>query len=263
MLFEEALTKYAVPISTVFSNIMVGLVPIVVSWMRYFSTNIKIIGQSYSNNTFYGKSYSLKLENKTLRTFVIDKVNVFVTQERFFTIDLNELDFEKRTLEPFKQLVIKEQWTEMRDFQIESILTGIKFEIFCGAKVVSIKYSSFLQRIKRSKLLYKYFAKKSILKIQNEIVLSKRAFENTVISSQVKFAIHLFNLDGALERTILVIRSGFMSDNIILNDQKHGKVAYNALPPEEITTTEKLINYLDSELFKSSIHKFLVQEIGK
>ena len=73
---------------------------------------------------------------------MIDKINIFINQENFFTIDLEKLDFGKRTLEPFKQLVIQEQWTEILSAHEKSISYGIKFEIFLG-KVILIKNTSF------------------------------------------------------------------------------------------------------------------------
>mgnify|MGYP003527156511 FL=1 len=190
-MFKYLLIEYLVPVSTLFSNVMVGLVPIIVGWMRYFSTNIKVIGQTGGSNVFYGESYSLKLENKTLRSFVIDKINIFINQENFFTIDLEKLDFGKRTLEPFKQLVIQEQWTEILSAHGEkSISYGIKFEIFCGSKVILIKNTSFWQRLKHNKIFIRYFTKKDLMSIKNRLTLCMHTFDNKIISKQVKFALH-------------------------------------------------------------------------
>lgn len=254
-MFKYLLTEYLVPVSTLFSNLMVGLVPIIVGWMRYFSTNIKVIGQIGGSNVFYGETYSLKLENKTLRSFVIDKINVFINQENFFTVNLEELDFEKRTLDPFKQLVVKEQWTEMLNVQgKKSLLHAIKFEIFFSGRMISIKSSNFWQRFKCHKILIRYFTKKEIISTKNILALSKNVFDGKVMSKQVKFALHLFNKNGIFERTILVTEHGFMSDSFR---------GYNHLQRDCMKSVDLLEKHIKDKLLEDSGYTFRIQVIGQ
>lgn len=253
MLFECIVGKYLVPISTIFSNVMVGFVPLLIGWMRYFSTNINVIGQTGSSGVFDGESYSLKLENKTLRSFVIDKVKVFVTPEYFFIINLEKLDFEKRTLEPFKQLVITEQWTTMSEIEGKKLLLhGLKFEIFFSGKVITIKNSTLLQRLKYNKIFIKYVIKKDLTSIKNNLTLSKHTFDNKIISRQVNFALHLFNKNGVFERTILITRHGFMSDSFR---------GYNHLHRDCMESVELLEKHIKDELLKDSGYTFRIQVI--
>ncbi|MBX9599256.1 MAG: hypothetical protein K2X04_11875 [Burkholderiales bacterium] len=254
-MFKYLLIEYLVPVSTLFSNVMVGLVPIIVGWMRYFSTNIKVLGQTSGYDKFYGESYSLKLENKTLRSFVIDKVNVFINQENFFTIDLEKLDFEKRALEPFKQLVIKEQWTEMlSDPAKKPILYGIKFEIFCGSKVILIKYLSFWQQLKHCKIFIRCSIKKDLMSIKNRLPFWTHRFDNNIISTEVKFALHLFNENGIFERTILIAEHGLMSDSFR---------GYNCLQRDCMKSVDLLEKHIKDELLKDSGYSFRIQAIER
>lgn len=263
MQFESVLTNYIVPITTVFSNVMVGLVPIVVGWMRYFSTNIKVLGQTNGYDKFYGQSYSLKLENKTLRSFVIDKINVFINPKNFFTINLEKLGFEKRTLEPFKQLVIQEQWTEIANHELNRLmmLSGIKFELICSNKIILIHYLSIKQKIKRHKLFFKYFYNKNLMKMNNQFGLIKNSYGDKIISKSVKFALNLYKEDGGLHKTILICESGFMNDCIFLNIPGEGNVGCNQLPIFSVQSIDILINYLKNDLFRTSQQKFMVEEI--
>lgn len=251
-MLEWILTKYAVPISTVFANIMVGLVPIIIGWMRYFSTNIKVLGQSRGFDTFYGEHYSLKLENKTLRPFVIDKINVFVNKEQFFIIDLESLELEKKTLEPFKQLIIKEQWTTIQNCQEKISFDGIKFEVFCAGEIISIKYISLWQQLKY-KFAIKYSTKKIAGYLNNNLMIYKRHFKDQIISGQVKYALDLFNPDNIFERTILITESGFMSDSVM---------GYSRLQPECMSSLDLLNNHIKDQLLKGSNYKFRIQVVG-
>lgn len=254
MSFECILTKYLVPLTSLFSNIMVGLVPLIVGWMRYYSNNIKVLGQTGSSSTFDGYQYGIKLENKTLRLFVIDKINVFVNKEQFFTIDLEKQNFEKRTLEPFKQLIIEERWTDVLNHQHEKFLFhGVKFEIFTGGMVILINYLSFWQKIKRHKLLFRYFINKNLSSVNNQISLKKTTYNGMVVSKQVKFALHLFNENNIFERTILITQSGFMNDSVM---------GYNYLQPNWMKSVDLLEKHLKSELLKDSNYKFRIEEIG-
>jgi hypothetical protein len=263
MEFKDLLEHYMVPLTTVFSNIMIGLVPIVAGWMRYYSKNIKVIGRSYTYDVFYGHSYSLKLENKTLRTFIIDKIKVFVNNKQFFIIDLEKQNpnFEKRTLLPFKQLVVETRWTNSSNTQYERLLStwGVKLEIRAGEETITVMCTSLWQKVKYKKPFIKFFVKKYRSNLNNQIVLKRITHNDNVVSENVKFAINIFKDDGVLERTILVNDDGFMNDSIFINVPKGGYV--NILPKEKLKSSDTLINYLKDNVFNASHQKFMVETI--
>lgn len=207
-----------------------GVIAIYVAWLKYFSKNIKLIELGENLTDFYGDSIYCIIENATLSTFSIMKINIVDEKNKKEALLANYKP--PLLLKPFETLKIEEKYTTKNgDLDVFSDKTFI---------LIQTTRSNIKAKLKR----------KSSRKCQENLTLSKRMFNNEVISKDVRYVLQVVETDGT-PKTVYINDVGDLSMQISY---------FNSIRGNDISSKEKVEEFF-KPLFEPVGIKYKVTDL--
>lgn len=236
-----------------FNNILTILVNcglLYVFWKTYFSKNLKILSTNFSMNKFFGKNISLIIQNKTLKTYVIDKIIIVFHNGNYIELDFSNEDFSLRTIDIFKRLTLNYNFSEStQDIDIDLMFNVNRFEIYCGDDIIKIsrdkKFFGILNNnIKKNKI----------------ITFLNFRIGDIIVSQKVKYLIQIFKNDGNIDRNIYVTSDGLADKPIFKYEGEKGFVGYINFSEDIVKNIDTFGKYLKDNFFTND-EKFFIKRI--
>lgn len=225
-----------------FFTILVNLSILWIFWKSYFSKNLKVLSVSSGSDKFFGKNITITIQNRSLRTFVIDKIVVVLKNGDQLQLDYSKQDINLRTIEMFKRINLEYKFSDFMGNKSLFLFDNInRFEIICGPDVIMSYY--------QNKKLFGIINRK--IKKNKIIGFSSYLDEETIISTHVKYLIKLFNDRTQSYEKIYVTDYGFANKTLYYKDGDK-IIPCNAFEEKYIRDVDIFYNYLKDNFFNNN-----------
>lgn len=183
---------------------------------------------------------------------MIDRITIVLNDGKYLMLDFSEQNIASRTIEIFKRVTLKYNFSELTN-EVNLFSVNInRFEIYCGSDIIT-----------------SYFCKKKLFKLLNRKIKKKEKIgfliyysDNTIISPEVKYLIQKVNKDRKIDKNIYVTDCGYCSTELYKYEKEGGFVGYNAFPENVVQNEDIFLNYLKNENFIND-EKWLISLVGK
>lgn len=207
-----------------------GIIAIYVAWLKYFSNNIKLIELGGNFSYFYGDSIYCIIENCTLATFSIKKIFIIDEENKTEALLVNYKP--PILLKPMETLKIEERYTT-KNGELDILSDKAYIIIQTTKKFIKAKLKKSVKR-----------------KRQQNVTLSKKLFNNEVISKDVRYVLQIVEADGT-PKTVYINDVGDLSMQILY---------FNSIRSIDISSKEKVEEFFKS-LFEPVGIKYKVTDL--
>lgn len=237
--------EYLSNLFTIFVNLSI----LWIFWKSYFSKSLKVLSFSFGYDTFFGNNIVITIQNKSLRTFVIDKVIIVLNNGNQLILNYSNQDINLRTIEMLKSINLEYKFSDFMVNETLFLFDNIaRFEIFCGSDLIISYY--------KNKKIFGIINKK--IKKNKIIGFSNYMDEKTIISTNVKYLIRLFNDKTQNYEKIYITDSGFANKTLYSKEL----VSYNFFEKKYICDINTFYNYLKYNFFNNN-EKWSLSLIGR